>query len=140
MAQARNIPIRDGDSAQGLSLRVIDNPQPVRKPLGLTALQQSHAALVAGVATLKPPVLPMVPDAEEVRAFDEYLVALAKVVDNHLAAVGRELSGAVIGVDRSQFEGVLFGAIDGAALFEVSEAATAVEEGTEIRTGMWGGE
>jgi hypothetical protein len=142
MTQARSIPIRESDSLQGLSLRVIENPQYKKVGITLSPLQHAHSQLVAELSRLAPtiPVLTAIPDAEDVRACDPHLVAVAKAVDAYIAAFGREISGAVIGVDLSQFTDVVMGAIDGCATHEIEAAAVAVEEGTDIRTGMWAAE
>jgi len=189
--RARTVDIRESDSPQAVSFRVIENPQvPAASPkltgskprhsavastpttasarapgldgfrsapwkegqpgetgtkfLGITLspLQRAHSQMVAELSLLAPsiPVLSADPDADEIRAFEPHMVKVAEAVDRYFAAIGRELHSHVLGVDLDMFDLPCLKAISGNALYECQSAVEAVEEGTDIRTGMWSAE
>lgn len=152
MTQTRSIPIRESDSPQGVSLRVIENPQPAApkrsegeyKKLGisLSPLQKAHSRMVAELSLLAPsiPQPSADPTAEEIREFEPHLVKVAEAVDRYFLAMGKTLHSHVLGVDVSQFEGRCLAALDGNALHEIETAGYAIEDATYIRTTMWVGE
>ena len=144
MTRARSIPIRDGDSAQGPKLTVIDNPQArnLWTTAALSPLQRAHSQMVAELSLLAPliPQPSSVPDADEIREFEPHMVKVAEAVDRYFAVVGQVLSSHVLGVDLDVFDLPCLKAIEGNALHECQSAVEAVEEGTDIRTGMWAAE
>jgi hypothetical protein len=137
--RARTVDIRASDSAQAVLLRVIENPQYKKVGISLSPLQRAHSQMVAELSLLAPsiPIMPTIPEVEDIKAVDAYLAAFAKIVDAHVATLGRELSSGVIGVDLDAFTDTLSNALEGNAFFEIAKAGDSVEEGTEIRTAAW---
>lgn len=142
MTRATKVGIRSSDSPQGLSLRVIDNPQYKKVGITLSPLQQAHSRMVAELSLLAPsiPDPSADPSPEEIREFEPHLVKVAECFDRYIGVVGRELSAHVLGVDLDQFDLPCLKALCGNALHEIEAAAIAVEEGTDIRTTMWAAE
>lgn len=142
MTQTRSIPIRESDSGQGPSLRVIENPQYKKLGISLSPLQQAHSRMIAELSLLAPsiPQPSADPTAEEIREFEPHLVKVAECFDRYIGMVGRVLHGHVLGVDLDQFDLPCLKAIEGNALHEILAGADAIEEGIEIRTSMWAAE
>ncbi len=91
-------------------------------------IRAAHVAMVAKLSMLQAPRVYVNPDPADFENVNDYLLDVAKIVDELLLAVGREIkSNATTTVDMSQFTDVLRGAIEGNATFQITQQAEAVQ-------------
>jgi hypothetical protein len=103
-------------------------------------LQVAHTQLIARLLSLRVPRIVGDADGPDVRALGDYAIEVADAVDVLVEAIGRETrSHAPAGcpVDLDLFRRQLFKALEGNALFEISEVADAIEESQGVAVKMW---
>lgn len=111
--------------------------------MAITALTQSnnpfdvaHTAMLEALAKLPvPKPLVSYPHHDDFLAVRDYLRGVGGIVDQAIVCLGHQIKHvAECRVDMSQFEGVLTGAIDGNATYEIENAAAcvAIEEELEM--------
>lgn len=87
----------------------------------------AHQIMVAKLGTLRPPRIFVNPDPEEFGAVNEYLTDVARIVDECLLAVGKEVkANASVNINLDFFTNVLANELEGNACFEVERAAEEV--------------
>lgn len=83
----------------------------------------AHQTMLAKLAALRPPHIYVNPDPEEFGAVNEYLLDVARIVDECLLAVGREVKcNTPVRINMDLFTNVLRDALEGNACFEVERA------------------
>ena len=95
---------------------------------GLPALCRAQATAISGLAGLKLHRILGEADAADFLALRDDLEAVARVIDPLIAAVGAEAAAASHAILRDLFEDQVFGALDGNATFNLTEAAIARRE------------
>lgn len=88
----------------------------------------AHAAMVAKLAAIIPPRLYASNDPEDFEATADYLLAVARVVDGMIRAVGEEVkSSANVRIDMDCFTDTLTHSLEGFATFEITRAADEIK-------------
>ena len=86
-------------------------------------LQHRWRELSACAAGIIPSRIPLEPAPAEIAIVADDLRVLARTVDALVEAYGDYVDANTSGIDRSLFKDVLFGAIDGNALYEIEQAS-----------------
>ena len=89
----------------------------------------AHAEAGRRLACLIPPRIYANPDPQEFEATSEYLLDVARIVDELILAVGREVkSSASVNIDITSFENVLRTGLEGFATYEISREVASIKE------------
>jgi hypothetical protein len=92
-------------------------------------IRDAHTLMVTRLATIAPPRIYINPDPEDFEAVSEYLMAVARVVDQCLLSVGQEVqSNASVRINLDLFTNTLRDEIEGNAVFEVLREAETIKE------------
>lgn len=86
-------------------------------------VQQRWRDLATSAAGISPTRIPLEPLPEDIDSIGDDLRLLARRVDAIVDAYGAYMTMHAPGIDRSVFSDVLFGALDGNALYEINCAA-----------------
>ncbi len=98
-------------------------------PANQTApIRAAHAAAVAKLSALQAPRIFVSPDPEDFEAVNTYLLDVARIVDELILSVGRDIrSNATTTVDLKLFTDVVRDALEGNATFCITTQAEAVQ-------------
>lgn len=89
----------------------------------------AHQTMLTKLAALRAPHIYVNPDPEEFGAVNEYLLDVARIVDECLLAVGREVKcNSSRRIELRDFTNVLRNALEGNATFQVDQAIESLVE------------
>ena len=89
----------------------------------------AHAEAVRRLACLIPPRIYVNPDPQEFEATSEYLLDVARIVDELILSVGREVkSSASVRIDLATFTNVLRDGLEGFSIHEISREVASLKE------------
>lgn len=92
-------------------------------------IRDAHAFMVQRLAALIPPKLYADNDPEDFEATTEYLLDVARIVDEMILSVGREVkSSASVNINLDVFTDCLRDQLEGNATFEISREAENIRE------------
>jgi len=92
-------------------------------------IKSAHLDMVKTLSMLQPPRIFVNPDPEEFGAVNEYLIAIARIVDECLLAVGKDVkANASVNINLGFFTDVLRNELEGNACFEVDRAADEIRD------------
>lgn len=98
-------------------------------PLPQNPINDAHNTMIFRLAALIPPRIYVNPDPCEFENTADYLCDVARIVDQWLLAVGREVnSNTSVRIDMSLFTDQVLGAVEGNATYECTRAAEALAE------------
>jgi hypothetical protein len=92
-------------------------------------LELAHLVLLQRIASLRVPRIVGQADGKDLRDLSDHLIEAMDAMDAYVAAIGAEAAGnSPKPFDRSLFDKPCFKAVEGNALHELAEAATAIDE------------
>lgn len=99
------------------------------KVRGLPSIYAAHAKAAAELADVEMHQVWVSPDGDDFRSSDDNVREICRAVDPLLEMIGAEAAAnSIYKIDQSVFKNVLFNAVDGMALYELSEAADRMDE------------
>lgn len=98
------------------------------KSKGITDLQRAQLTAVAKLAGIQFTVIRGIADDKDAEALRDDLIALWRIVDPLIEAMGQYAAEHFDGLDQSEFKDVLQGALDGNATFVLDDVAESIRE------------
>ena len=99
------------------------------RPAKPSPIRDAHAFMVQRLAALQPPRIYANPDPEEFEATSEYLLDVARIVDEMILAVGREVkSSASVNINLDVFTNCLRDQLEGNATFEIEREVESLKQ------------
>lgn len=114
-----------------LRLKAYELLQQAAKLPGLPAVCKAQASAAAGLAGITFHRITIYPDAADANAVRTDLLAIARIVDPLIEAIGDQLAANFNGIDLQLFKDQVLGALEGNATHACDEAADAAREARE---------
>lgn len=86
-------------------------------------IRKAQAEAAAGLASLRLSTIYGEPEAEDFLNYHDHCLDIANAIDPLIEAIGNEAASASREIDRDLFERPLYSALDGNALFSLTQAA-----------------